>query len=569
MRDIRRWITPVAALFSLLLATSAIAQVPPGGTFVDDDGSVFEGSIEAIAAEGITRGCNPPTNDRYCPDDPVTRGQMAAFLVRALNPPSTAQDFFTDDEGNTFEADINRLAAAGITKGCNPPANDRFCPGRSVTRGEMAGFLDRAFIPPATSEDFFTDDEGNTFEEEINRIAADGITKGCNPPANDRYCPTREVTRGEMAAFLTRALGLTPIVPPPRPAITLELVASGLDGPVYVTAPAGDDRIFIVEKEGRIRILEDGVLDPAPFLDISGKVVNNGERGLLSMAFHPDYASNGRFFVYYSTGDRINVVSEFEVSANPDVADPNESVILSVSQQFFNHNGGHILFGPDGYLYVGKGDGGSGNDPDQLARDPDSLLGKLLRIDVDGNDPYESPPDNPYVGEPGRDEIWAIGLRNPWRFWFDGGLLYIGDVGQGSREEVNVVDDGLAGVDYGWSRFEGTVCNPNDDDPSCSTTGLTFPVLEYSHSGSNCSVTGGVVYRGSELPQLSGFYLYGDLCSGWIRGFRYANGTVVEQIDLTDQIGTVPGLWSFGVDAEGEVYVMQGGSGRVYRLSAG
>ncbi len=566
MRDIRRWTPALVTLTLLVVSTPALAQLAPGGTFVDDDGSVFEGSIEAIAAEGITKGCNPPTNDRYCPDNPVTRGQMAAFLVRALGLPSTDRDFFTDDDG-TFENDINRLAAAGITKGCNPPTNDRYCPDNPVTRGQMAAFLARAFNPPPTSEDFFSDDEGNIFEADINRIAADGITKGCDPPTNALYCPSRDVTRGEMAAFLTRALDLTPIVPPPRPVMVLELVASGLQDPVYVTAPAGDDRVFIVEKEGRIRILEGGALSPAPFLDISQKVLNSGERGLLSMAFHPDYASNGRFFVYYTSTAGPNVVSEFEVSANPGVADPNESVILSVAQDFTNHNGGHILFGPDGYLYIGKGDGGGGNDPDALARDPSSLLGKLLRIDVDGAAPYESPPDNPYVGQAGRDEIWAIGLRNPWRFWFDGGLLYIGDVGQDSREEIDVVADGLAGVDYGWSRYEGTVCNPNDTDTGCSTSGLTFPVLEYTHS-EGCSITGGPVYRGSELTQLTGFYLYGDLCSGWIKGFRYANGEVVEQVDLTDEIGTVPGLWSFGVDSGGEVYVIQGGSGQVYRLSA-
>ena len=568
MASTRRGTTFLVTLVLMLASLPAQAQLPPGGTFIDDDGSIYEGSIEAIAAEGITRGCNPPTNDRYCPDDPVTRGQMAAFVVRALNLPTTDRDFFSDDSGNTFENDINRLAAAGITRGCNPPVNDRYCPARSVTRGEMAGFLNRAFTPPPTSEDFFTDDTGNTFESDINRIAAKGITKGCNPPANDRYCATRLVTRGEMAAFLTRALGLTPIIPPPRPSIVLELVASNLDDPVYVTAPLGDERVFIVEKEGAIRILEGGVVKGTPFLDIRDQVVNSNERGLLSMAFHPQYATNGRFFVYYSSTSGPNRVSEFEVSSNPDVAHPSERVVMSESQPFANHNGGHLLFGPDGYLYVGKGDGGGSNDPGGRARNPDSLLGKLLRIDIDGVTPYENPPDNPYVGETGRDEIWAIGLRNPWRFWFDDGLLYIADVGQNSREEINVVDDGRAGVDYGWSRYEGTVCNPNDTDPSCSTAGLTFPVLEYTH-GEGCSITGGVVYRGSDLTQLTGFYLYGDLCSGWIRGFRYANGAVVEQVDVTDQVGTLPGLWSFGVDAEGEVYVIQGGSGRVYRLAAG
>ncbi|MDP3983899.1 MAG: S-layer homology domain-containing protein, partial [Acidimicrobiia bacterium] len=254
MRNVRVLITASITFWLLVVALPAGAALPPGGTFVDDDGSIFEGSIEAIAAEGITRGCNPPTNDRYCPDDIVTRGQMAAFLVRALNPPPTSQDFFTDDNNSTFENDVNRLAAAGVTRGCNPPANDRFCPDDAVTRGQMAAFLHRGFdgllIPGEPVE--FIDDDGSTFEADIEWLGATGVTKGCNPPANDSYCPTRSVTRGEMAAFLTRALGLTPIVPPPRPSIALELVASGLNDPVYVTAPLGDDRVFIVEKEGTI-----------------------------------------------------------------------------------------------------------------------------------------------------------------------------------------------------------------------------------------------------------------------------------------------------------------------------
>ncbi len=206
------------ALVVGMLEDAAAVQLLPGGTFVDDNGSIHEGAIEAINLAAITRGCNPPDNDRYCPDNPVTRGEMAAFLVRALDLPGTAEDFFTDDEDSIFENDINRLAAAGITKGCNPPANDRYCPESKVTRGQMAAFLVRAFDYTDTGAgNLFTDDDGLEFEGDIDRLGAAGVTKGCNPPENDRFCPGEPVLRDQMASFLTRALGLTPITPPPPP----------------------------------------------------------------------------------------------------------------------------------------------------------------------------------------------------------------------------------------------------------------------------------------------------------------------------------------------------------------
>ena len=195
------------------------------------------------------------------------------------------------------------------------------------------------------------------------------------------------------------------------------------------------------------------------------------------------------------------------------------------------------------------------------------MLGSLLRIDVDGGEPYGIPADNPFVGTSGADEIWAYGLRNPWRYWFDGGYLYIADVGQNAWEEIDVVGVDQAGVNFGWSRYEGDVCNPDDADPSCDSSGLTFPITTYSHA-EGCSITGGVVYRGSELPQLDGYYLYGDLCTGFIRGFRQSGGTITDTIDLSDDLGTVGGLWSFGTDADGEVYVVAGSAGVVYRIGA-
>ncbi len=202
-------------LASLLVMGAAVAALPPGGTFVDDNGNIHEANIEAIAAEGITKGCNPPLNSRYCPSDTVTRGQMAAFINRALDLPAASADYFDDDDGSTFEADINAVAAAGVSKGCNPPVNDQFCPYDSVTRGQMAAFLRRAFGYSPVSTDYFDDDDGTTFEADINAIAAEGITSGCNPPTNDQYCPTSLVTRDQMASFFARALDLDPIVPPP------------------------------------------------------------------------------------------------------------------------------------------------------------------------------------------------------------------------------------------------------------------------------------------------------------------------------------------------------------------
>jgi hypothetical protein len=287
-----------AGVMVLGAAAPAWADLPAGGTFVDDDGNVHEGTIEAIFAAGITKGCNPPLNDRFCPQDPVSRGEMAAFLVRALDLPATTVDAFTDDSGSEFEGDINRLAAAGITRGCNPPTDDKFCPDRDVSRGEMAAFLVRAYAYAPSMVDAFSDDDGSTFEADIDSLSAEGITKGCTATW---FCPSAPVTRAEMASFLSRAEGLTPMVPPPRAPITLETVATGLTRPVYLTAPSGDDRLFIVQKNGIIDIVENGRVASKPFLDISAKVSEaGGEMGLLSMAFHPDYGTNGRFFVYYS-----------------------------------------------------------------------------------------------------------------------------------------------------------------------------------------------------------------------------------------------------------------------------
>jgi glucose/arabinose dehydrogenase len=359
---------------------------------------------------------------------------------------------------------------------------------------------------------------------------------------------------------------------PPEPVdVAIEVVVQGLAAPLFLTAPAGDDRLFVVEQGGTIRIVEGGVAQTPPFLDISSLVTAGNERGLLGLAFHPDYAANGHFFVNYTDADDASTeVVRYTVSADPHVADPDSEVpILSIAQPHPNHNGGMIAFGPDGMLYVGMGDGGSAGDPQNHAQRPETLLGSMLRLDVDAASPYAIPADNPFVDHPSfREETWAYGLRNPWRWSFDRetGDLYIGDVGQGAREEVSfqpASSDG--GENYGWNVMEGTACYPPDSE--CSTTGLTLPIHDYSQAGPECAVTGGYVYRGSALPDVVGRYFFGDFCGGWIRSFVVVGGEAQGLQDHSQDVGTIPSISSFGEDAHGELYVVSL-SGTVYRLVA-
>jgi glucose/arabinose dehydrogenase len=344
------------------------------------------------------------------------------------------------------------------------------------------------------------------------------------------------------------------------------LIASGLNFPLYLTAPDGDPRLFIVERGGTIRIVKDGVLLRNPFLDISGQVSTGGERGLLGLAFHPEYATNGRFVVHYTDPAGETQVSEFRVADDPDVADAASGVsILEASQPFSNHNGGQVLFGPDGYLYVMLGDGGSAGDPGGRGQSLADLLGSILRIDPLEGGGYAVPADNPFVGTAGaRPEVWSYGLRNPWRAAFDPatGDLYIADVGQGRWEEVDVstaADGAGRGLNFGWNLMEGPDCFVD----SCSREGLELPVLSYGH-GDGCSITGGFVYRGAAIPELQGHYFYADFCSGWVRSFRWENGTVADQFQWATLApgGNVP---SFGRDAAGELYVMSTG-GAVFKI---
>lgn len=354
----------------------------------------------------------------------------------------------------------------------------------------------------------------------------------------------------------------------PAPDLLLEAVeiANGLASPVYLTAPPGDDRLFIVEQIGRVRIIRGGVLLPRPFLDITSRVLAGGERGLLSIAFHPAFSTNGFVYVSYTAQAGGNRVERYTVRAgDADALDPaSGQLVLSVAQQYTNHNGGLIAFGPDGKLYVGKGDGGGAGDPDGNAQNKATLLGKILRLDVDGALPYEIPADNPFVGESGsRAEIWALGLRNPWRFAFDrvAGTLYVADVGQSAWEEVHVVPADRPAVNYGWSVMEGNHCFTT---PTCNSSPFDRPVLEYSH-GEGCSITGGYVYRGARVPGIQGHYFYSDYCSGFVRSFRYDNGAAIDRRHWG--VGDVGSVLSFGEDAAGELYVLSA-NGRVYRLDA-
>jgi glucose/arabinose dehydrogenase len=358
-----------------------------------------------------------------------------------------------------------------------------------------------------------------------------------------------------------------------------ERVASGLSKPLFVTSPPGDtSRLFIVEQNsGQIKILTGGAVLPTAFLDIGDLITSSGnEQGLLGLAFHPDYSSNGYFFVDYTDTLGNTAVARYKVSGDPNQAEPESGfVILNVAQPFANHNAGMLAFGPgDGYLYIGLGDGGSAGDPGNRAQDDGELLGKILRIDVDGGSPYGVPPDNPFVGtgDP-LDEIWAKGLRNPWRFSFDRITydLYIADVGQSLYEEIDFQDSSSSGGEnYGWRLMEGDHCyNP---PTNCDPGGLTYPIHVYTHGGSpsRCSVTGGYVYRGEAIPGLQGTYFFADYCSGQIWSFRYDGNNLTEFADRTSELDPGSGMSidqisSFGEDAAGELYIVDL-DGEVYKI---
>ena len=363
---------------------------------------------------------------------------------------------------------------------------------------------------------------------------------------------------------------LCAVAAPSVSAIELSPVLSGLSNPVLAThAGDGSRRLFVVEQVGRIRVLQPGATTSTTFLDISTRLAAGGERGLLGLAFHPQYAANGRFFVFYTrSGDGALTIAEYRVSADPNVAGTVSAVLLTIPHPGqSNHNGGMLAFGPDGYLYIGMGDGGSADDPQRRALDVGELLGKILRIDplpADGA-AYTVPSDNPFVGVSGaRPEIWSVGVRNPWRFNFDSasGDLWIGDVGQGQWEEIDLaraVDGGGRGINFGWSAWEGTH-RFNDDQPDA---GATMPIFEYEHGEAGCSVSGGDVYRGTALPSLVGWYLFSDYCSGIITALQATDGELTGHLEL----GTLAAVSAINAGPDGELYVLSLGDGVVYRVA--
>ncbi len=341
-------------------------------------------------------------------------------------------------------------------------------------------------------------------------------------------------------------------------------VAEGLNQPVDIQhAGDGSGRLYIVLREGLIRVLQEGTLQAQPFLDIRERVGRRGaEQGLLGLAFHPRFAETGTFFVNYTDRRGNTVIARFRLSEDPTLADPaSEEQLLYIEQPYANHNGGGLAFGPDGYLYIGLGDGGSAGDPHGNAQSTDTLLGKMLRLDVDHGQPYAVPADNPFIQGGGRKEIWAYGLRNPWRFSFDAltGDLYIADVGQDAWEEIDLLPAGsTGGANFGWNYFEGT--HPFAGTPPADLA-LVAPIAEYDHT-QGCSITGGLVYRGTALPEWQGVYFFGDFCTGAIWGLRHIAG----EWEMPRLFETDFSISTFGSDESGEIYLADYRSGTIYRL---
>lgn len=368
--------------------------------------------------------------------------------------------------------------------------------------------------------------------------------------------------------------------PSPTP-LTTTRVASGLSRPVFVTAPPDDfERLFILEQHtGRIRILNlaSGQINSAAFLTINN-LATGEEQGLLGLAFDPNYTENGRFYVNFTRSVGLFAaetrIARGTVSDDPDVADGTLEVILSYSQPFPRHNGGWLGFGPDGFLYIGTGDGGSANDPGNRAQDTtNQRLGKILRIDVSPAEGYVIPPDNPFVGRDGDDEIWAYGIRNAWRCSFDRetGDLYIGDVGQSGREEIDFqAAASVGGRNYGWPCREGSTCLGSRAGCSCDDSTLASPIYEYTHA-SGCSVTGGYVYRGCAIPSLRGAYFFADYCSNDVLSMRHDGTSVTELIDRTQELApsdspAAKSISSFGEDGRGELYICDLSDGEIFKI---
>jgi len=355
---------------------------------------------------------------------------------------------------------------------------------------------------------------------------------------------TTSTTQGSAAETST-----TTTIVPELTGLILEDIAI-FESPIEAVSANG--HLFVASKEGTVWRVDD---EPQLVLDITGPVRNQGEQGLLGLAFHPDFPDDPRFFVHFSDQAGDTVLASYELGDDGrKVIENSVSVLLTVPQPATNHNGGKIAFGPDGHLYVALGDGGRSNDAFGNGQNTDSMLGALLRLDVSQPDTYATPPDNPFSNS-GEPELWAIGLRNPWRFAFDGDDLYIGDVGQNAFEEINVVPTLAVGYNFGWPITEGLHCfRPAS---GCDAAGLTLPLVEIAHGDAGtCSITGGLVYRGDAIPELAGHYLYSDYCGGYLRSFRAEGGVAVDLADWTDMTGPLGQVVAFGQDPDGEVLIM-------------
>ena len=471
----------------------------------------------------------------------------------------------TDSRGVTATATIT-ITVVPFTPGNNPPVVAILspAPGGGVASGTPVTLQGSADDP----EDGTLSGGALTWSSSLDGV----LGTGASITVDSLSAGTHTITlHAEDLGGVTNEATLLLTVTPATPNIGLTPVISGLSSPVLLTAPAGDlTRLFIVEQSGTIRIIRNGTLLSTAFLDLHDSISTGSEQGLLGLAFAPDYATSGRFYVSYTNkhgplGAGTEVIERYTVSGTADLANPASGErLLTLDDPYDNHNGGMIAFGPDGYLYYGIGDGGGGGDPLNSGQDRSDLFASLLRLDVSGSGPYTIPASNPYATHATyRHELWSYGLRNPWRWSFDRqtGDLYIGDVGQGAHEEIDVQPAASSGGEnYGWHTMEGFSCY---GAPSCNQTGLVLPKLDYDHS-EGCAVTGGYVYRGS-ATSLRGHYLYADYCNGWVRSFRYAGGVAVEQ---RDEPALSPGgnITSFGEDAAGEVYIITQ-QGSIYRIT--
>jgi glucose/arabinose dehydrogenase len=470
----------------------------------------------------------------------------------------------TDSKGITATATVS-LTVTPFVPGNQPPqvTISAPAPGAVVTQGAPVTFTGSAIDP----EDGALTGAALAWSSSLDGPLGTGTSITTSGLSLGQHQITLTATdNGSLSASATLTLTVTVVQ-----ILSLDTVATGLSKPVFLTYPPGDtQRLFVVEQTGVIRIIKNGILLPAAFLDITDSVTKGDEQGLLGLAFAPNYATSGRFFVSYTAPRGGNaghaVIARYQVSANADLADPNSAVvILTQDDPYDNHNGGMIAFGPDTYFYFGLGDGGGGGDPLNSGQNPNDFFASILRLDVSGNT-YTIPPTNPFANSAtAAHEVWSYGLRNPWRWSFDRqtGDLYIGDVGQNALEEVDVqAAASPGGENYGWNIMEGFSCYGGG---TCNQTGLKLPVLDYTHSD-GCAVVGGYVYRGSALPSITGQYFYSDNCTSFIRSFHWTGTGITDEKDWPN-LAISGNVSSFGEDAAGELYIVDLG-GNIFKVVA-